>query len=62
MTPDRVAVEAEQGAWARSMAHRPEPAEDTRTHADEVRQVHGCVPSPEAAVAMGVTPASGGRS
>lgn len=34
---------------------------DTRTHADEIRAAHGCVPSPEAAVAMGVTPASGGE-
>jgi hypothetical protein len=33
---------------------------DTRTHELEVMAAHGCVPSPEAAVAMGVTPASGG--
>jgi hypothetical protein len=29
-------------------------------HGDEIRASHGCAPSPEAAVAMGVTPASGG--
>ena len=58
--PDRAAVLASQEAWAAGKAYRPEPAEDTRTHGDEIRAAHGCVPSPEAAVHMGVTPASGG--
>ena len=59
-TPDRAAVLAAQEAWAVGKAHRPEPAEDTRTHQDEIMAAHGCVPSPEAAVNMGVTPSSGG--
>jgi hypothetical protein len=42
-------------AWYREAA-----PEDTREHSAEIMASHGCVPSPEAAVNMGVTPASGG--
>jgi hypothetical protein len=42
-------------AWYR------EPApEDSRTHEGEMATAYGCRPSPETAVANGVTPASGG--
>jgi hypothetical protein len=57
--PDRLTLLAAQDAWAAGKAYRPEPAEDRRVHADEIRGAHGCVPSPEAAVNMGVTPSSG---
>jgi hypothetical protein len=40
--------------------YRQPAVQDTRTHEQEVMAAHGCQPSPEASVAMGVTPASGG--
>jgi hypothetical protein len=60
VTTDRAAYLAQCEREAAAKAYRPEPAVDTRTHADEIRAAHGCVPSPEAAVKKGVTPASGG--
>jgi hypothetical protein len=40
-TPDdRVAIHAGQDAWAAAAAYRPEPAEDTRDHAAEIRASH----------------------
>lgn len=59
-TPDRAAVLAAQEAWAAAKAARPPATEDTRDHATEIRAAHSSVPSPEAAVNMGVTPSSGG--
>ena len=50
----------EQGGVLDSSWYREPAPMDTRTHELEVMAAHGCVPSPEAAVAMGVTPASGG--
>jgi hypothetical protein len=60
VTTDRIAYLAQCEREAAAAAYRPEPAEDMRTHQDEIRAAHGCVPSPEAAVKKGVTPASGG--
>jgi hypothetical protein len=57
---DRMMYLTAQESWAAGKAYRPEAAEDTRTHAGEIRAAHGCVPSPEAAVKKGVTPANGG--
>jgi hypothetical protein len=39
-TPDRAAVLAAQESWARGKVHRPEPAEDSRTHRQEVMASH----------------------
>jgi len=44
-TPDRGALLAAQEAWAAGKAYRPEPAEDTRTHAAEIRASHQGAPS-----------------
>lgn len=38
--PDRAAVLAEQESWAAGKAYRPEPAEDARTHQQEIRASH----------------------
>jgi hypothetical protein len=57
--PDRLALLASQDAWAAGKAARPPAREDTRDHASEIMASHGDVPSPAAAVASGVTAASG---
>jgi hypothetical protein len=53
-------TEPAQGGVLDSSWYREPVPMDTRTHELEVMTAHGCVPSPAAAVAMGVTPASGG--
>jgi hypothetical protein len=60
-TPDaRMALESDQDAWAHAKAARPEPAEDTRNHEDEIMAAHPGRPTPAEACDRGVTPASGG--
>ena len=45
-TPDaRLAMLAAQESWATGKAYQPEPAEDTRTHQDEIRTAHAGRPS-----------------
>ena len=44
-TPDRLALLASQDAWAAGKAYQPEPAEDRRTHAEEIRGSHLGAPS-----------------
>jgi hypothetical protein len=57
---DRMMYLAAQEREAAAKAYRPPAAEDTRDHNTEIMSAHGCQPSPEAAVARGVTPSSGG--
>jgi hypothetical protein len=61
ITPaDSAPVPPAQGGVLDASWYREGAAQDTRDHNSEVMAAHGCVPGPEAAVAMGVTPASGG--
>jgi hypothetical protein len=52
-TPDRLAILAEQEAWAASMAARPPAREDSRTHQQELGTAH------TSTTVAGATPASG---
>jgi hypothetical protein len=42
---DRMMALSAQESWAAGKAYRPEPAEDTRTHQDEIRAAHQGQPS-----------------
>ena len=44
-TPDRWAYLAAQTSCAAGKAYQPEPAGDTRTHAEEIRASHQGAPS-----------------
>jgi hypothetical protein len=48
-------TEPAQGGVLDSAWYRETAPADHRSHQSEMTAAHGCVPSPEAAVAMGVT-------